>query len=173
MPSWINLVQVVLQAVASFAIAGSAIYAAVQFRQARRAASVANFSKLVELMMQLRRLRVEDPRLVRVFADDAEQLSSDEEAREHFMNLMHLSLFEIAWFAHQQGQVPDDYLESWVENMRSILREESFRRMWATRTTKILHEDFRRFVEDLMARNELHSPDRARGTLPEPQRDLG
>lgn len=158
MPPWLYAIQVVLQAISSMAIAGGFLYAAVQFRHARRAAHVANFSKLVELQMQLRRMRVDDPSLAHVYAHDVEQLAGDADIREHFMNLMQLSLFEIAWFGHRHGQLPDDYFESWVRRMRSIIREESFRRMWSTRSVKILHDDFQRYVEELMVREGVPPP---------------
>ena len=55
----LQTVQIVLQALSSFAIAGGLIFTAIQFRQARKAQLVANFSKLIELQSQLRYLRVE------------------------------------------------------------------------------------------------------------------
>ena len=45
----IQVVQITLQALASFAIGGGLQYTAIQFRQARKAQLVTNFSKLVEL----------------------------------------------------------------------------------------------------------------------------
>ena len=62
----LEVLRVVLQAVSSFAIAGGLLYTAVQFRQARKAQLVANFSKLVELQYQLRHIRVQHPGLASV-----------------------------------------------------------------------------------------------------------
>src|SRR6185503_5359206 len=98
MPTTLQIVQIVLQALSSSAIAAGLIFTAVQFRQARKAQLVANFSKLVELQYNLRQLRVEHPDLASVYEHDVEHLNSDEEIREYFLNLMQLSLFEIAWY---------------------------------------------------------------------------
>ena len=151
MPTNLQIVQIVLQALSSFAIAGGLIYTAVQFRQARQAQLVANFSKLVELQYQLRQIRVQNPSLAAVHSHDVEHLHSDREIQEYFLNLMQLSLFEIAWYAHRQGQIPDDYFESWTSRMRQIAREPSFRAMLDNPAMKIMHDEFDVFVRKLVA----------------------
>ena len=151
MPPTIQIVQVTLQALASFAIAGGLLYTAFQFRQARKSQAVANFAKLVEMQYQLRRLRVENPSLASVHAHDVEHLRSDREIQEYFLNLMQLSLFEIAWYAHEQGQLPDDYFHSWAKRMWQLSREQSFRRMLESPAMKIMHDDFETYVRSLVA----------------------
>jgi hypothetical protein len=146
----LQIVQITLQALSSFAIAGGLFYTAVQFRSARKAQLVANFSKLVELQYRLREMRVQDPSLASVHKQDVEGLHSDREIQEHFLNLMQLSLFEIAWYAHREGQLPEDYYESWVNRMREITQEESFRRMIRSPAMKIMHDDFERYVKRLV-----------------------
>ncbi len=76
----------------------------------------------------------------------------DEEIRFHFMNLMQLSVFEIVWYAHKQGQLADDYYESWVRRMRDIEGEESFRRMFLSAAPKILHDQFEQFIASMVPR---------------------
>jgi hypothetical protein len=147
MPNRIQLLQITLQALSSFAIAGGLLYTAVQFRNARKAQLVANFSKLVELQYHLRQVRVEEPSLAYVHAQDVEHLGSEREIQEYFLNLMQLSLFEIAWYSHRQGQLPDDYFDSWVKRMRQVAREESFRRMISNPSVKIMHDDFETYVK--------------------------
>src|SRR5437764_1657461 len=99
MPTTLQHVQIILQALSSFAIAGGLIFTAVQFQQARKAQLVANFSKLVELQYGRRKIRVERPGLASVDPHDVQNLHSDREIEEYFLNLMPLSLFEIAWYA--------------------------------------------------------------------------
>jgi len=142
-------VQLTLQALSSFAIAAGFIFTAYQFLQWRKAQHVANFTKLVDMQMQLRRMRVDDPSLASVYSHDVQGMESDREIREYFMNLMQVSVFEIVWFSHRLGQLPDDYYESWVERMKVIGREESFQRMIRRPTLKILHDDFQKYVQDL------------------------
>ncbi|MCR4340881.1 MAG: hypothetical protein NUW01_13460 [Gemmatimonadaceae bacterium] len=150
MPQKVLLLQITLQALSSLAIAGGLIYAAVQFRSTRKAQLVANFSKLVELQYHLRELRVQDPSLAAVHAHDVEHLHSDREIREYFLNLMQLSLFEIAWYAHDHKQLSDEYFDSWVRRMGQLAREESFRKMIRSPSSKIMHDDFETYITKLV-----------------------
>jgi len=138
--------QVLLQSISSFAIAGGLVYAAVQFRQARKAAHVANFTRLVELQMHLREMRVTHPVLAEVYKQDVEGLEDERAVREYFFNLMQLSVYEIVWFSHRLGQIPPDYYRSWEKRVRDIAGEASFRRMIGSRSMKIMHDDFQRYI---------------------------
>jgi hypothetical protein len=149
-PSELEILRITLQAVSSFAIAGGLLFTAFQFRHARKAQMVANFSKLVDMQYQLRRIRVEHPELASVHSLDVEHLHSEREIQEYFLNLMQLSLFEIAWFAHRQGELPDDYFKSWAGRMQQIGQEESFRRMIENPAMKIMHDDFEKYVRALL-----------------------
>lgn len=142
--------QLLLQSISSFAIAAGLIFTAVQFRAWRKAAHVANFTKLVELQMSLRRMRVDDPSLAHIYQHDVVDLHNDRDIREHFMNLMQLSVFEIVWFSYREGQLPKDYFESWKKRMHSIVVEESFRRMMISPSMKILHDDFQTYIQNMM-----------------------
>jgi len=146
----LQIVQVTLQALAAFAIAGGLFFTAVQFRAARKAQAVANFAKIVELQFQLRKMRVENPSLAAVSKLDVQHMRSDRDIQEHFLQLMQLSLFEIAWYAHRQGQLPKDYFRSWSKRMRQLGEEESFRRMLEAPSVKIMHDDFDAFFRRLL-----------------------
>jgi hypothetical protein len=146
----LQLLQITLQALSSFAIAGGLIFTAVQFAQARKAQLVANFSKLVELQYELRKIRVEQPSLASVHSQDVEHLHSEREIQEYFLNLMQLSLYEIAWYAHKHGQLPDDYFHSWTSRMWQVAQEQSFQRMIANPAMKIMHDEFDAFVRRLI-----------------------
>ncbi|MGH7242794.1 MAG: hypothetical protein ACREJD_05195 [Phycisphaerales bacterium] len=142
---------IILQTISSLSIGGGLIFAAYQFYYARKAQHVANFTKLVELQMSLRKMRVEDPKLANVYADDVRKLSTDDEIRYYFFNLMQLSLFEIAWYSHEHGQLSDEYFESWVKRFRIIAAEESFNKMMRNPSMKILHDDFQTYVQEFVA----------------------
>jgi hypothetical protein len=146
----LQLVQIILQALSSFAIAGGLIFTAVQFRNARKAQLVANFSKLIELQSQLRYLRVEHPSLASVSPGDVENLRSDREIQEYFLNLIQLSIFEIAWYAHKEGQIPPDYFHSWTTRMWQVAQEKSFRDMISNPAMKIMHDDFDTYIRRLI-----------------------
>ena len=150
MPERILWVQVTLQALSSLAIAAGVVYAAVQFRSQRKAQLVANFTKLVELQYHLRELRVQNPSLASVHAHDVEHLHSEQEVREYFLNLMQLSLFEIAWYAHDHRQLSDEYFNSWVRRMRQLAKEESFQKMIRSPSSKIMHDNFETYITRLV-----------------------
>ncbi len=143
--------QLIFQALSSVAIAGGLIYSAYQFRNFRRAQHVANFTRLVELQMHLREMRVDDPNLARVYRHDVQHAATDTEVREYFFNLMQLSVFEIVWFARQQGQIPDDYYTSWDKRMREIASEPSFRVMMNTPSMKLMHDSFQAYIKRMVA----------------------
>ena len=157
MPQNLQLLQITLQALSSFAIAGGLIFTAIQVWQARKAQLVANFSKLVELQYQLRQIRVEHPSLASVHEHDVQNLGSEREVQDYFLNLMQLSVFEIAWYAHKHGQLPDDYFHSWASRMWEVAQEKSFRRMIDNPAMKIMHDEFDRFIRDLV---EMPAPPR-------------
>jgi hypothetical protein len=146
-----ELIRTALQAVSSLAIAGGFIYTSIEFRKGREARHVANFTRLVEMQMELRRMRVDDPSLANVYSHDVQGLKTDREVREYFFNLMQLSVFEIVWFSYRAKQLPRDYFESWDKRMREIAREESFRSMMEGPNMKILHDDFQAYVQAMVA----------------------
>ena len=148
----LQLLQITLQALSAFAIAGGLLYTAFQFREARKAQSVGNFAKLVELQFQLRRMRVEHPELAAAHQADIEHLHTPEEIQAYFLSLMQLSLFEIAWYAHEQKQLPEDYFKSWERRMWQLGTEPTFRKMLDNPAMKIMHDDFDSYVRDLLSR---------------------
>ena len=142
--------QVAFQALSSLAIAGGFLYTARQFLNYRKAQHFANFSKLVELQMHLREMRVTDPSLAEVYRHDVAEMTSQREIREHFFNLMQLSVFEIVWFGHLNGQIPTDYFRSWEIRMREIASEKSFRAMMASNRMKIMHDPFQKYMVQML-----------------------
>ena len=148
MPTTFQIVQLTLQALSSFAIAAGLIYTAIQFGHARKAQLVANFSKLVELQFSLRQLRVQNPSLAS--ESDSLHLHTEHEVRVYYVNLMQLSLFEIAWYAHKHGELPDDYFHSWQSRIWDVSQEPSFRAMLENPAMKIMHDEFAAFVKKLV-----------------------
>jgi hypothetical protein len=148
MPTKLQILQITLQALSSFAIAAGLIFTAFQFSQARKAQLVANFSKLVELQYQLRRLRVDNPKLAS--QEDTKHLPTEFDVQVYYVNLMQLSLFEIAWYAHRHGQLPQDYFNSWKVRIWDVAQEPAFRAMLENPAMKIMHDEFALFVRHLV-----------------------
>jgi hypothetical protein len=133
----------IIQAIPVLSAAGGLLYTGWQIRGWRASQYVANFTKLVELQLQVRQMLMNDPTL----GSDA---IPAEQMRPYFFNLIQLSLFEIAWYSHKYGQLTDDYFASWEASMASISRRAGFRTMWQSEHTKILHDGFRKYMETLM-----------------------
>jgi hypothetical protein len=148
--------QVLLQALSSFAIAGSLIYTALQFRKQRQVQHVANFTKLVEMQMHLREMRVREPNLAEVYPRDmvwAQGLTGearDRAIRSYYFHLMQLSVFEMVWFSWRQGQIDGGYFKSWELRMHEVVAEESFKVMWNSPAMKFMHDDFHRYMQGLV-----------------------
>ncbi|CAN5782905.1 hypothetical protein BH11PLA1_BH11PLA1_24180 [soil metagenome] len=138
--------QVFFQALAALAIASGLFYTGYQFWHSRRAQRHANFTKLVELQMHLREMRVSDPSLAFVYTHDVLTATTPREVREYFFNLMQMSVFEIVWHGHKHGQVDADYFASWESRMHEIAAESSFRRMFYSQSMKIMHDEFQLYM---------------------------
>ena len=151
MTTTLQIVQITLQALSSFAIAGGLIFTAIQVKNARKSQLVANFSKLIELQSQLRYLRIQQPSLASVSPRDVEHLKTDREIQEYYVNLLQLSIFEIAWYAHKHGQIPQDYFESWTTRMWQVAQEKSFRSMIDNPAVKIMHDEFDKYIRRIIA----------------------
>jgi len=146
----LQIAQITLQALSSFAIAGGLLFTAIQFRNARKSQLVANFSKLVELQSQLRYQRVRNPELASVSPSDVDGLKTDREIQEYFLNLIQLSVFEIAWYAYKQQQISAEYFNSWASRIWHIGQETSFRAMVDKQGIKIIHDEFDAYVRKLV-----------------------
>jgi len=143
-------IQVGLQVLSSVVVTTGVTFAALQLRHWRRAGQMSNFIKLVEMQMALRMARVQNPRLAAVFQHDVEDLKNDEDIQLYFLNLVQLSVFEVAWYGFRTGQIGEDYFRSWENRMRALRDEPSFRKMLSKPSMKILHEEFERYVKELM-----------------------
>ena len=143
--------QLMVQVVSALAVAGGLIYAALQFRGWRTAQYVTNFSELVKLQLELRKMVVEDPTLA-TQGLGIPAGTRPEGIRGDYYNLMQLSVFEIAWFSHLKGELTDDYFYSWVTNMAEVAQRPAFSAMWLNDRTKIMHAGFRQYMNTFMER---------------------
>lgn len=138
------------QAAGSLAIACGLVFTAYQFKHHQKALRVANFTKMVELQMHLREMRVRDPDLANVYRDDVRDLAGDRDIQEYFFNLMQVSVYEIVWYSYREGVLPEDYYHSWERRMRVIAAEPSFRKMVKSASMKIMHDDFQHYINELV-----------------------
>jgi len=149
--------QLMVQATSILALTGGLIYAALQFRGWRTAQYVTNFTELVKLQLELRKMVVDDPTLA-IPGLGVPSGTRPEDIRSNFYNLMQLSLFEIAWFSHSKGQLTDNYFNSWVTNMAEVVQRPAFRAMWQSDRTKIMHDGFRHYMNTFMGDTVVSAP---------------
>ena len=135
-----------VQTVSLLGVAVGLIYTGVQLRNWRNAQYVTNFTKLVELQMQLRKMVVDDPSLAAAALGPGIDVPADD-IRGDYYNLMQVSLFEIAWFNHRHGQLTEDYFKTWSAYMMTVAQRPAFRAMWKIDRTKILHNRFRDYMD--------------------------
>lgn len=138
-----------VQTVSLLGVAGGLLYTGVQLRNSRNAQYVTNFTKLVELQLQLRKMIVDDPTLATVSLGPGIEISVDD-IRGDYYNLMQVSLFEIAWFSHRHGQLTDDYFKTWAAYMMTVAQRPAFRDMWKIDRTKILHNRFHKYMDSVI-----------------------
>ena len=148
-----SVLQALLQGIPVLAAAGGLFYAALQFRGWRDSQYVANFTKLVEVQLQLRKMVVDDPILDPLGSAEPTR-SPAEKMRKYYYALMQMGVFEIAWFTHKQGQLTDDYFASWETAMASIVKYPDFHSMWQADRAKILHDGFRHYVDALIEKSK-------------------
>ena len=148
--------QVVVQAISTLAVAGGLIYAALQFRGWRTTQYVTNFTELVKLQLELRKMVVDDPALAT--AGLGLPAETPENMRSYYYNLMQLSLFEIAWFSHLNSQLTGDYFNSWVTYMAEVAQRPAFRAMWQSHRAKIIHDGFRQYMNTFMEDRVVSTP---------------
>jgi hypothetical protein len=98
----VALYQTILQAISTLSVASGLVYGALQLRNWRIAQHTANFTKLVELQLELRKMRVDDPQLTHRDPQGG-SAGSQEDVRDYYYELMQLSVFEVAWFKPRQG----------------------------------------------------------------------
>src|SRR5947208_16984223 len=145
-----STVHLIIQSVSLLGVAGGLTYTGLQLRNWKNAQYVANFTNLVELQLQLRKMVVEDPSLARA-SPGLEVDLPPETIRRDYYNLMQVSLFEIAWFSHRHGQLTDDYFNTWAAFVATVSESQAFRDMWKMDRTKILHDRFREYMESVLA----------------------
>jgi hypothetical protein len=157
----VSLLHVIIIAVPLLVAAAGLVYAAMQFRGWLASQYVANFTKLVELQLQLRKMVVDDPTLAPAGTTKVARTPA-EEMRSYYYALMQMSVFEIAWFAHKQGQLTDDYFASWEAYIAAMAKYPAFRAMWQTDRTTILHDGFREYVDTLTSIESASVPEHVR-----------
>ena len=112
----------------------------------RNSINASNYSSMITMLKDLRLLRIEKPELARVYKGDVDELS-DKDIQHHFFNLIVLSIFETIYFNFQSGVIDCKTWDYWVNSIKRIAQESSFRQMVKRKSYKIVNPDFVRIVE--------------------------
>lgn len=121
----------------------------IQTRHLQKTMYAANYGKMIEMLKDLRLLRINDPSLAKVYSKEVEGLSN-EDIRYHFFNLIVLSILEMLFVDWKQGLISRETWEYWLDSIRRISAEKSFREMVLRESYKIVNPEFCRIVEGIV-----------------------
>ena len=120
-----------------------------QTRNLQKTVYASNYGRMIEMLKDLRFMRIQDPTLARVYQGEVEGLS-DEEIRHHFFNLTVLSIFEMLFVDRKQGLITEDTWQFWLDAIRRLGGEQSFRSMVLRDSHKIVNPEFAKIVEGII-----------------------
>jgi len=125
----------------------------IQTRHLQRTIYSSNYGRMIEMLKELRVLRINDPSLAKVYAREVEGLT-DEQIRFHFFNLIVLSILEMLYIDWSQGLISKETWEYWLDAIRKISHEKSFRDMVLRKSYKIVNPDFSKIVESIVCEED-------------------
>jgi hypothetical protein len=125
----------------------------IQTRHLQRTIYSSNYGRMIEMLKELRVLRINNPSLAKVYASEVEGLT-DEQIRFHFFNLIVLSILEMLYIDWSQGLISKETWEYWLDAIRKISHEQSFRDMVLRKSYKIVNPEFSKIVESIVCEVE-------------------
>jgi len=104
---------------------------------------------MIDMLKELRLLRINDPELAKVYETEIKSLSPIE-TKYHFFNLIVLSILEMLYVDMKLGLITKDTWQFWLAKIRDIATEKSFRQMVLRQSYKIVNPEFCRIVEKIV-----------------------
>ena len=122
-----------------------------EYRKLRKERKVSNYTKQVELLKELRLLRIQNPELSKLYETELINTSEDY-TKQHFFNLIVLSVFELTFINFREGIIDKKTWGFWTEALEVICKENSFRKMMNQEQHKIVNPDFLSLVNKLITK---------------------
>lgn len=114
----------------------------------QRTIYASTYSRMIEMLKDLRAMRIEDPTLAQVYKGDTNG-KTEQEIRHHFFNLIVLSIAELLFVNRKLKLAPDRDWDNWIEAIRHLAQEPSFRAMVLGPSRKIVHPEFEGMVKQI------------------------
>jgi tRNA nucleotidyltransferase/poly(A) polymerase len=97
-------------------------------KQLRKTISASNYGKMIDMLKELRILRIKDPELAQVYQNEIKGLSPTD-IKYHFFNLIVSSILEMLYFDMKHDLISKETWQFWLQKIKDISHEESFRNM--------------------------------------------
>jgi hypothetical protein len=121
----------------------------IENRTLRKTIYASNYGKMIDMLKELRLLRINDPELAKVYETEVKNLSPTE-TRYHFFNLIVLSILEMLFVDMKLGLITKDTWQFWLKRIQDIANEKSFRQMVLRQSYKIVNPEFCKIVEEIV-----------------------
>lgn len=125
----------------------------IQTKHLQKTIFSSNYNKMVDMLKDLRLLRINNPVLAKVYENETKDLS-DKDIQYHFFNLIVLSILETIYIDWKQGLINQKTWDFWLEAIKNISSEKSFRDMISRTSYKIVNPDFLEIVEKIINENK-------------------
>lgn len=124
-----------------------------QLGRLRKTFLSSNYGQFIALLKDLRMERVRHPDLARVYSEETEGMD-DAEIRNHFFNLIVLSIFEKVYYDKNLGLVDNDTWKFWLESMKNLCNERSFKNMILRQSYKIANPELVKILREYVLEAE-------------------
>ena len=130
------------------------IFAAIlEYKRLRKETKVSNYAQQINLLKELRMLRIINPELSKTLHPGDPKDFSLEKTQSQFFNLIVLSVFELTYMKYKEGVLDKDTWYFWKDSLEKICRKESIRKMLLEErhTNKVIYPKFLDIVKDIIA----------------------
>lgn len=145
----VTLIQTIASLVQTLVVVVTLFILINEYRKLRKERKVSNYTKQVELLKELRLLRIQNPELSQLYETELLDVSEDY-TKHHFFNLIVLSVFELTFINFQEGIIDKKTWGFWTEALEVICKEKSFREMMNQEQHKIVNPDFLILVQNII-----------------------
>ena len=145
----VALIQTISGILQTLAVLVTLIILIKQYKKFTQQTKVSNYTKQIELLKELRLLRINSPELSKSYSTELTDTSEDY-TKQHFFNLIVLSVFEITFINYQEETIDKNTWTFWLKSLEVICKEESFRNMMNKEQHKIANPEFLKIVEKII-----------------------
>jgi hypothetical protein len=150
----VALIQTISGILQTIAVLVTLIILIKQYKKFTQQTKVSNYTKQIELLKELRLLRISSPELSKSYTTELND-TTENYTKEHFFNLIVLSVFEITFINYKEETIDKNTWDFWFKSLEVICKEESFRNMMNKEQHKIANPEFLNIVEKIIEKQKL------------------